>query len=115
MSNVAATHHSDDAAAANAAKVAQRMSIVLGKDVGQLRQWRCVHAGLVVQEFGYSAAFVALGAIAAIGLALWLMAPRPSGRPMASGTGCKSCIPDRAENWMEQPDRQMRPGHASDP
>jgi MFS family permease len=31
-------------------------------------------AGLVAQEFGYSAAFVALGAIAAIGLALWLMA-----------------------------------------
>ena len=31
MSNVAATHHSDDAAAANAAKVAQRMSIVLGE------------------------------------------------------------------------------------
>ena len=86
----------------------------LGKDVGQLRQSRCVHAGLVVQEFGYSAV-VGLGAIAAIGLALWLIAPRPSGRPMASGTGCKSCIPVRAENWMEQPDRQMRPGHASDP
>jgi hypothetical protein len=33
-----------------------------------------VHAGLVVQEFGYSAV-VGLGAIAAIGLALWLMAP----------------------------------------
>jgi hypothetical protein len=86
----------------------------LGKDVGQLRQSRCVHAGLVVQEFGYSAV-VGLGAIAAIGLALWLIAPRPSGRPMASGTGCKSCIPVRAENWMEWPDRQMRPGYASDP
>jgi hypothetical protein len=46
----------------------------LGKDVGQLRQSRCVHAGLVVQEFGYSAV-VGLGAIAAIRLALWLMAP----------------------------------------
>jgi hypothetical protein len=100
MSNVAATHHSDDAAAANAAKVAQRTTIVLGKDVGQLRQSQCVHAGLVVQEFGYSAV-VGLGAIAAIALALWLIAPRPSGRPMASGTGCKSCIPVRAENWME--------------
>jgi hypothetical protein len=32
-------------------------------------------AGLVAPEFGYSAAFVALGAIAAIRLALWLMAP----------------------------------------
>src|SRR4029077_13510407 len=64
----------------------------LGKDVGQLRQSRCVHAGLVVQEFGYSAV-AGLGAIAAIALALWLIAPRPSGRPMASGTGCKSCIP----------------------
>ena len=43
-----------------------------------------------------------------------LAAGRPETATMASGTGCKSCIPVRAENLMEQPDRQMRPGHASD-
>jgi hypothetical protein len=31
-------------------------------------------AGLVAQQAGYSAAFLALGGIAAIGLALWLVA-----------------------------------------
>ena len=44
-----------------------------------------------------------------------LWRPRPSGRPMASGTGCKSCIPVRAKIWLEHPDRKVRPGHAPDP
>ena len=71
----------------------------LGKDVGQLRQWRCVHAGLVVQEFGYSAAFIALGAIAAIGLALWLMAP-PTVGPTNS-------IRDRMQIMHSGPSRKL--------
>ena len=98
MSNVAATHHSDDAAAANAAKVAQRTTIVLGKDVGQLRQSQCVHAGLVVQEFGYSAV-VGLGAIAAIRLALWLMAP--------PAVGPTNGIRDRMQIMHSGPSRKL--------
>ena len=38
----------------------------------------------------------------------------PKQQPMASGTGCKIMHSVRAENLTEQPDRQMRPGHASD-
>jgi hypothetical protein len=87
----------------------------LGKDVGQLRQWRCVHAGLVVQESSAIPPLSGLAQSLRSDSRCGLWRPRPSGRPMASGTGCKSCIPVRAENWMEQPDRQMRPGHASDP
>jgi MFS transporter len=41
-------------------------------------------AGLVAQQAGYSAAFLALGGIAAIGLAFGWSRPRSSGRPAAT-------------------------------